>query len=444
MKTVGYPSLFALALLGLAGCQESAQLPNLLLITLDTTRADYIGCYGSPDVQTPNIDRLAAQGVRFTRTIAPSQCTNPSHASILTGLYLAHHNLYDNETRLADEASTLAEILRERGYATLAAVSARHLNPANSNFGQGFDRFLEAEAVLRAGARNEALFRELRSYAERPFFAWVHYFDAHGEYAPPPPYDGLYPRGSSFEPIPAQKYMNIGPKRHAKSVDPDEMIRLYKGEISYMDHQIGALLRRLAGLGRARNTLVILTADHGESLTEKEIYFEHAGMYNQVLHIPFIMRFPGVIPAGLEVDTLTTPVDVFPTALELLGIESPPGRRDGRSLVPSFSDPDFIAHDFVISEAVNGVIRTIHEGEYKYIKPYSKDWSMPEEHLYRPFEDYGESTDLRESETDVTRRLESALDTWLAESRTGALPRGVSEAADEETREALRRLGYLE
>ena len=116
------------------GCSDSVP-PNVLLLTLDTTRADYIGCYGITDVETPVIDALAAAGTRFARNVSASQCTNPAHASILTGLYVARHQVYDNETPMSEAARTLTEVLQDQGYATLGAVSARHLNPGNSGFG---------------------------------------------------------------------------------------------------------------------------------------------------------------------------------------------------------------------------------------------------------------------------------------------------------------------
>ena len=434
----------SLLLLGcLAGCSEP---PNLLLITLDTTRADFIGCYGKNQVLTPRIDALAHEGTLFTRAIAPSQCTNPSHASILTGLYLAHHNVYDNETPLSGKARTLAEVLKERGYATLAAVSARHLNPGNSNFGQGFDVFLESEDhQMRAGARNRGLFEELKRIAsqEKPFFAWVHYFDPHGTYDPPDPYARLYPREMDHDPILPREYMNIGPLRRAESVDPDEMIALYKGEISYLDAQIGALLDLLSTMNLEERTLVILTADHGESLTEKDIYFCHAGMYNEVLHVPLIMRLPGVIPAGSQALSLVSPVDIFVTALEILGVGAT-ADLDGKDLTPAFLDPDARIHEYVVSEAVKGVIRVLHSGDMKYVRPDGAEWSMPEDHLYRPFTDYDERIDLKEVQSEVAARMAGFLDRWIEEARGEALPRETPGPVDAKTRESLKALGYVD
>ena len=202
---------------------------NVLLITMDTVRADYTGCCGSPDVKTPNIDKTASSGVIFTRAVAPSQCTNPSHASMFTGLYPTRHQVLDNRTPLTNEAKTLAEFFKESGYSTIGAVSARHLNRINSNFSQGFDFFFECEnREKNAAERNKLFLRKLAEISKQKFFAWIHYYDPHGDYAPPAPYDNMYSAGSDYEPVPPQKTMNLNPRIKSKPVDPDHIIPFTK------------------------------------------------------------------------------------------------------------------------------------------------------------------------------------------------------------------------
>ena len=432
-----------LLLLALGSCTTESR-PNLLLITLDTTRADYLGCYGSPDVQTPNIDRLAEEGVLFENNIASSQATNPSHSSMMTGLYLGHHRVYDNTTALAEEANTVAEILLDNGYTTLAAVSSRHLNPVNSGFGQGFQTYLESEPFeLTAGERNELFFSALEQTAEEPFFAWVHYFDPHGDYRPPEEFARLYPAGDEFKPIRKRRRMNINWEREKRRVDPDELIALYKGEITYLDAQIGLLLEVLSSLKIEDNTLVVLVADHGESMTEKKIYFCHAGLYNQVLQVPLILRLSGRVPAGRRISAPTSSVDILPTILELLGIELL-DYTDGVSLVPAFSDDGFRPHEFIISESVRGVIRAVYMDGYKYIKPYPKDWAMRKDHLYRSFTDVDEATDLKEEERERAEAMAAFLRSWLEATSERALDSRPNDALDEKTRDGLRALGYLD
>lgn len=229
----------------------------MLLLTLDTVRADYIGCYGMSRVKTPAIDELAAEGLIRRFNVAPSQCTNPSHASILTGLYLARHQVYNNETPLTDAAWTMAELLQEAGFATLAAVSARHLNPDHSGFGQGFDRFLSCDSpTMNAGERNQEFLPALQGLTGRPFFAWVHYFDPHGDYEPPSPYDTMYGPQDRYDPVASRKSMESSVAKSKEMVDPDEIVPLYEGEISYLDSEIARVLATLADMGAAENTLV--------------------------------------------------------------------------------------------------------------------------------------------------------------------------------------------
>jgi arylsulfatase A-like enzyme len=420
---------------------------NVLLITMDTTRADYIGCWGMSDVRTPAMDALADGGVRYANNIAPSQCTNPSHTSIMTGLYLARHGVYDNQTPLSGEALTLAEILSAGGYATLGAVSARHLNPDNSAFDQGFDTFLPCEPVsMDAGARNADFLPGLQGLAEgdRPFFAWVHYFDPHGDYDPPAPWDAAYQPGDRYDPVPSRRSMESRRAKAQEMVDPDAIIPLYKGEISYLDTQIAEVLAVLDRAGVADNTLVVLVADHGESMAEKEIYFCHAGMYNQVLHVPLVMRMPGVLPAGHVVTARSSSVDIMPTVLDLLGVDLGLNDLSGLTLRPTFDDPAFEVHQYIFSEAVRGVIRAVYDGEHKFIKPYPKDWAMPEKRLYDFAGDYWEEHDLKDARPDVAARLEQILDGWVERAQQRALPRVADHDLDPRTEKALRSLGYID
>jgi arylsulfatase A-like enzyme len=420
--------------------------PNLLLITIDTLRADYLGCYGSPDVKSPEMDRLAESGILFKRHVSTSQCTNPSHVSIMTGLYPSVHQVLNNRTALAESASTLAEILQKKGYHTLGAVSVRHLNPEVANLDQGFDEYLGCQepVELKAGERNQELIKKIGSLPEKPFFIWAHYFDPHGPYEPPAPYDTLYPVKSLYDPVPPHSEMNLTPKQKSSPVDPDVIIPLYKGEITYLDSQIGRLVQALKEHKRYDNTLIVLVADHGESMVEKNIYFCHAGMYNQVLHVPLIISFPEKIPRGISVNTLTSSVDIFPTILNILKISYPPGPLPGKSLVPLFTSPDKRLHQYIISEAVNGVIRAVYTNDFKYIKPFPTDWACKEDHLFRPWSDYWESKELKTRHPKLVRRLENYLSTWLLKAGKKALSSQKHKKLDEKTRKSLKTLGYID
>jgi arylsulfatase A-like enzyme len=423
--------------------------PNVLLITIDTLRADHLGCYGSPDVKTPVMDGLAAEGAMFTRAISTSQGTNPSHASMLTGLYVARHRLVNNRTLLADEAVTLAEILSQRGYQTLAAVSVKHLDAANTHLDQGFDTFMGCEGPeMRSFERNDAglgpALDELSS-SGKPFFAWVHYYDPHGSYRPPEPFNTMYPEKRDYGPVPPAQFMEIDPWFMDKeSVDPDTQISLYKGEVSYTDSELAALLHVLREAGTLDDTVLVIMGDHGESMTEHEVYFCHRGLYNPSLHVPLIVRFPRAVPAATRVQTLVSGVDVTPTVLDLLGIDPAPFDLDGASLVPTFAAPEVPVHDAVYSESVGGAGRTIYSGDLKFIKQYGTDPFISGNHLFHPWTDWGEHEDLLEAQPDDVQRLLGRIEAWYGSNKERQLPSRERRVLDPETEEALRALGYVD
>jgi len=277
---------------------------NLVLITLDTTRAGRIGCYGNSAIATPIIDGLANDGLAFTDALAPAPTTLPSHTSILTGLYPVHHGVRANgRFRLADEHPTLASLLNARGYATGAVISAFVLD---SSFGlsQGFDRYndnVELDGFnqelggleRRARVTTDRALSWLEGVAPRqPFFLWVHYFDPHANYAPPEPYLTRY------------------------ASNP------YDGEIASVDEQIGRLMAHLDAAGLAENTLVVITADHGESLGEHDEHTHGYLLYDVTLRVPLILRCGKRLGAGAHVDRRVSLVDVAPTVLSLLGINT--------------------------------------------------------------------------------------------------------------------------
>ncbi|MEX0914399.1 MAG: sulfatase, partial [Wenzhouxiangellaceae bacterium] len=297
----------ALVLAGLAVLLTSCgreQPWNVVLVTFDTTRADRIGSYGNARIGTPALDGLAHEGIRFANAVSVAPITAPSHSTILTGLYPTGHGVRDNGLFvLSDDNRTLAEILRERGYATAAAVGAF---PVVSRFGfdQGFDLFddhltgmyedylgertVPKEQLFfderRAAQVNEAVIPWLEARGEEPFFLWLHYFDPHQPFEPPPPYDQLY---------------------------ADD---LYNGEIAYADSRLGHMLDQLRRLGKLERTLIVVTADHGEGLGEHNEVTHAVLAYDSTLHVPLIIRPPGLGSGSARVvDDRVGIVDIVPT-----------------------------------------------------------------------------------------------------------------------------------
>jgi arylsulfatase A-like enzyme len=254
----------------------------------------------------------------------------------------------------------------------------------------------------------------------------------------------MYPAGSKYEPVPPHNEMNLTKEQKSNPVDPDKIIPLYKAEITFLDSQIGKLIQTLKKMRNWENTLIILVADHGESMVEKNIYFCHAGMYNPVLHVPFIISFPKKLPQGLKVTSLTSSVDIFPTVLNILDIRFQSDKINGKSLLPTFSNPGFNVHPYIISEAYKGVIRVVYKDEYKFIKPFPTDWACKESHLFQSWLDYNESIELKKVNAEIAEEMERLMGNWLKNARKNALKRKKRKKLDKKTEEALKTLGYLD
>ena len=292
---------------------------NVLLISIDTLRADHLGCYGHPVIRTPNIDRIAAEGTLFEQCTTPAPITLPAHTSLMTGTYPFTHGVRDNARfHVHEDNVTLAEVLRDAGYVTGAQIAAYVLN---REFGldQGFDTYEDVETARRtrlaatdpaASERKAEVVCDgacgwLREHVGDRFFLFVHFFDPHSAYDPP----GRF----------AAQYKNR-----------------YLGEIGYVDEQIGRLLGVLDELDLTRRTLLILTADHGEGLGEHGEDTHAHYVYDATLSVPLIFRCAGLVPAGRRVGAQVRLVDVAPTVPAMLGL--PPLRdADGASLLPLLS-----------------------------------------------------------------------------------------------------------
>lgn len=301
----------------------SASDANVLLITLDTTRADRLGCYGYQGADTPNLDALASNGIRFDDAVSAVPITLPSHATILTGVNPPKHGVRHNgQYHLKPDRATLAEILQRSGRDTAAFVSAFVLD-ARFGLDRGFTAYDDDVGVTATPATTFAkpiYERSAKAVTDRaiawltsrkqssPFFAWVHYFDPHAPRRPPP----------SFS------------KRFAG--------RLYDGEIAYMDSQIGRLLHSLKTANNAGNTLIVVVADHGESLGEHDEATHANLIYESTVHVPLILAYPGLFQGQYVVDdVVVSTADITPTILDLLGIKTGDD-FDGQSLLAAYCD----------------------------------------------------------------------------------------------------------
>lgn len=397
--------------------------PNLLIVTLDTVRADHLGAYGYGDAETPVLDDLAATGIRFDHVASTAPITLVAHGSIMTGQIPPHHGLRDNGNFLADDGvATLAQVLKGSGYATGGFVGSFVLD-GRFGIARGFDAYTdfralesdaETELLLNVQRRADAVVDEAIAWLDDqpgPFFAWVHLYDPHTPYEPPEPFASRH-RG-----------------------------RPYDGEIAYTDEQLGRLLRYLDESGRARDTLLVVTADHGEGLGDHGETWHAFFVYDSTIRVPLIVRGEG-LPSGLVIDGQASLVDLLPTALALLGIEDPDrSGRDGqdlRALIvdPAAAGPAAYAESFVPFLNFGwSELRALHAGGYKYV-------AAPRPELYDLRADPGEEDDLAGRDPDRVAAMGALLDAMVAGDDALAVAAG-RVSADPETLERLRGLGYL-
>jgi arylsulfatase A-like enzyme/Tfp pilus assembly protein PilF len=415
----GPPADDAQARARLAGRRPAPGDLNVVVLTLDTLRADRLGCYGFRGVDTPNIDSVASEGVLFEQATATAPMTLPSHASIFTGLIPPKHGVRDNGGFFVEEeATTLAERLNEAGWATGAFVGAWVLD-SKWGLGQGFDHYsdrfdLSKYRVVNLGTVQkkgdevmDLALAWLAGVKERKFFAWVHLYDPHTPYEPPEPFLSRYP---------GQKYV---------------------GEVAYTDHVVGRLVAWLKGASVWDRTLLVLLADHGESLGEHGENAHTFFVYDATQHVPFVVRTPWG-DRGRSRSQVST-VDVMPTVLDLVGLPPQP-ETDGRSLArlvlhPGAESPGLAYAETYFPRFHYGWqhLRALRDGKWKYIE-------APTPELYDVQQDPGELRNVfgahpRRAE-DLRRRLEK-----VAGSGVQAAPDEAS--LDPETLQRLAALGYV-
>jgi arylsulfatase A-like enzyme/Flp pilus assembly protein TadD len=391
--------------------EASPASPNLLLVTIDTLRADRLGCYGNSNIHTPNLDQLAKAGVVFENAVASTPLTAPSHASIFTGLYPTVHKVRDTGGFILQPSHrTLAEILQQQGRATAAFVGSSVLKK-HFGFNAGFtvydDEMPKSDphavageyAERRAGEVVDRAISWLGSQSGKRFFLWVHVFDPHSPYNPPAEFRETY-RG-----------------------------RLYDGEIAYTDQQLGRLFEAV----RTKNTLIVVLSDHGESLGEHGEYTHGVFLYDSTLRIALMLAGPGV-PAGLRVRSQARTIDLLPTLLELIGSKAPDAVQ-GTSLVPTFKGKTAESRSYVESlyPKINmgwAELRGIRTDRWKYIR-------APKPELYDLVKDPGETTNVIADHPSDAQQFEADL------QAAGGVEKVETTLADPHTMAQLKSLGYL-
>lgn len=357
------PALAAAAVLLLPACRERApssspeSSPDVLLISIDSLRPDHLGAYGYPRPTSPTIDRLASEGIRFAQAVSSSSWTLPAHAALFTGLEEQAHGLMSNGLRLSADQQTLAERFRELGYRTLGLFAGPYLHPT---FGldQGFETYLDCTTGLAAassaeevraaaaaiagptqvgptgGRTVEQLRQALAGPDPRPAFVFLHLWDVHYDYAPPPPWDRAFDDGYDGATDFSRHMSNPAIHAGMPAEDRRRLVALYDGEIGWTDSIVAELLALHAERRPGRERLIVLLSDHGDEL------FEHGGkghqrtLFDEVVRIPLIFHWPGRLDPGRVLAEQVGILDVLPTTLALVGAAVPPESVHGRSLVP--------------------------------------------------------------------------------------------------------------
>jgi len=396
---------------------------NVIVITMDTTRADRLGCYGFKDIETPTIDLFAARGVRFANCYAQTPLTLPSHTTIMTGTLPLFHGVRDNGGFVVPQGiTTMAELFKARGYETGAFIAAYVLD-SKWGLDQGFDTYFD-QFDLRKFKRislgtvqrpaNEVMDEALpwlEARKDKPFFAWIHLYDPHSPYEPPPPFDEQYAG------------------------------RPYLGEIAFTDSQIRRLWDQLRAEGLADRTFIVLAGDHGESLGEHEELSHGFFVYQGAIHVPLIFVTPFTEFQGRVSDGVVALSDVMPTLCEMSGLPIP-AQVQGRSLLPEFYGKGGKDGRLAYSETFYprfhygwSELQAVQDGRYKLIL-------APVPELYDVVQDPHEEKNLVYLQKKAYEDLKARAESLIGEAGRDAYETDVSKL-DEETREKLAALGYI-
>jgi arylsulfatase A-like enzyme len=369
----------ALVLLAIAAASCGAprpRPPSILVVVVDALRPDHLAAYGYERETSPTITRLAAQGARFAHAYAQGPSTVPTHSSLFTGRFPFQHGSYDVRRPLREEELTLAEFLGARGYRTFAVASSVRFHPL-SGWSQGFEDYeiVRAYDKARLGAAvTSTALRLLARDDPRPVFGFVHYLGPHQPYAPPPPHRTRWHPGLAHprpEDTGAFLTAHGGPGQPVDAEVLAYLKGLYDGEISHLDPELGRLLAGLVYAGSDRDTIVVLTADHGEQFKEHGGLSHGGGLHEELLRVPLLVRWPGRVPPGTVVPRLAQTVDVFPTLASLAGFPPPPGLagRDHRAALLGEPQAPPADDDAVFAQQAPGawaVIATVGGRRLKY------------------------------------------------------------------------------
>jgi arylsulfatase A-like enzyme len=424
--------------------KDTISKPNLILISIDTLRADHLGCYGYGRPTSPALDKLASEGVLFQNVTASSPWTLPSHGSMLTGYYPGRLGLNSYESMLPSDVTTLASILSEQGFATSAIVSC-FFTRQKYGFDKGFNNFVflgeDVKKKEAASSIIELATQWIKDHCNKQFILFLHFFDVHSDYSPMEkykkqfvgPYKGRANGSTGF------LYKVRTGEISLNENDVQHIIDLYDAEIKQLDDRLKGLFDFLRKQGILENSYIIVTSDHGEEFLDHGGTMHGRTHYQELLHVPLIIYGPK-IPRAIKINTVISLVDIMPTALNLLGISIPAG-LDGISLCPLWKMPDTEpAERFIFSEADHGneqdnIKRAVRYGDYKlHYDLLSKTYE-----LYNIATDPSERNNIASEQTDLVDLMFKELKGFMQHRKQNAEKTPLSEGEFEK----LKSLGYM-
>jgi arylsulfatase A-like enzyme len=468
-----------------SGAPRNRDLQGVILIQADTLRRDHLDVYGYERETAPVLRELAAEGALFQDCVAQATWTKVSSSSMLLSLYPSSHGIVSFGDRLPDSAVTLAEVLRDAGFATLS-LSSVFFTGKLTNLQQGFEELHESTSLPELRSSKTArvyvdrLLPWLEAHREVPFFVYLHVFDPHDPFRPRRPYDALFGDPSHhaeherqaaevrrFIQNPLLKSFGMPNRAEllAAGFDPDVYAARerdwYDGSIRAMDVELGRLVERLRELGLAERTLVVFTSDHGEEFLEHGRMFHGQSVYGELSRIPLVLWGPGRVPGRRVVAETVQSIDILPTVLELAGVAPPPAIQ-GQSLVPLLepaaegTPARFVARPAITEKRaepdpnsptkIGGAATAIVQGGFKLVHQQEPGDGASEYELYDLANDPLDRNDVAAEHPDVVRELVAALEAWRAEAaKVRLVPEAPApEALAPEELERLRALGYVE
>ena len=421
--------------------------PNVIIIGIDTLRADHLG-FAEYKNTAPNIEKLAAQSAVFTNAFSTSSWTLPSFHSILTSLYPSSHGVKYDTHRISNSTTTFAEIMKRNGYRTAGFICGPYLKSI-FGFNQGFDLYDEHLSSIKQPDSHKDITSEkltnsaifwLKKHGNKKFFLFLHYWDPHYDYIPPKPFDRIFDPEytGSIDGTNIQKSSKINPDMDKR--DLDHILALYDGEIMWTDSHIGRLLDYLKVSGLFKNTIIVVTSDHGEEFLDHGDKSHRKTLYNEVIHVPLMFKIPGIDNPAKDKSLVST-VDIMPTVLNALNIKYGID-TDGISLIP------------IITKKHNQITRTIYSELYHKVMSINLvciikdgwkliyDYYTKESKLYNIDIDMQEKNNLININTQQAQDLKDELFDWLNQKKTQQ--KNVPEVIfDDETMNHLKSLGYV-